>query len=127
TLAITDFRLRFFGSALGYLWQLMQPLMLFGVLYTVFSLLLNFKGPERYYPVSLLLGIVMFTFVNEATGGAVRSIVARENLVRKIEFPRLAVPLSTVRMALMNLGLNLIPVLVFLLAAGGPPRLSWLE
>jgi len=127
TLAYTDFKLRFFGSVLGYLWQLMQPLMLFGVLYVVFSLLLNFSGPEQYYPVSLLLGIVLFTFLNESTAGAVRSIVARENLVRKIEFPRLAVPLATVLMALMNLGLNLVPVFVFLLAAGGAPRLSWLE
>ena len=66
--------------------------MLFGVLYTVFSVLLNFSGDERFYPVALLLGIVMYSFLNEATGGAVRSLVNRENLVRKIEFPRLAVP-----------------------------------
>src|SRR5262249_17965848 len=78
-LAVTDWRLRFFGSALGYMWSLVQPLMLFGVLYTVFSLLLNFSGDERFYPVALLLGIVMFSFLNEATGGAVRSLVNREN------------------------------------------------
>ena len=58
----------------------------------MFSVLLNFSGDERYYPVALLLGIVMYSFLNEATGGAVRSLVNRENLVRKIEFPRLAVP-----------------------------------
>jgi hypothetical protein len=53
-LAVTDWRLRFFGSALGYLWSFVQPLMLFGVLYTVFSVLLNFSGDERFYPVALL-------------------------------------------------------------------------
>jgi ABC-2 type transport system permease protein len=127
TLAITDFRLRFFGSALGYLWQFMQPLLLFGVLYTVWGILLNSGGPEKYYAVALLAGIVMFTFISEATSGSVRSIVNREPLVRKIEFPRAAVPLSTVVTALMNFGLNLLPVVVFLLAAGGEPRLSWLE
>src|SRR3954447_22883989 len=127
TLAITDFRLRFFGSALGYLWQLMQPLMLFGVLYTVFSVLLDFSGSERFYPVALLAGIVMFSFISEATTNSVRAIINREPLVRKIDFPRAAVPLSTVLTALMNLGLNLIPVVLFLLAAGGRPRLSGLE
>src|SRR3954454_21227448 len=126
-LAVTDFRLRFFGSALGYLWSLMQPLMLFGVLYTVFSVLLDFSGGERYYPVALLLGIVCFSFLGEATNGAVRSLVSRENLVRKIEFPRLAVPLATVLTACFNFGLNLIPVAVFLLASGGRPRWTWLE
>jgi ABC-2 type transport system permease protein len=127
TLAVTDFRLRFFGSALGYLWQFMQPLMLFGVLYTVFSVLLKFGGPERFYPVALLAGIVMFNYVGEATTTSVRAIVNRESLVRKIEFPRLAVPLSAVLTALMNFGLNLVPVFIFLLASGGRVRWSWLE
>ncbi|HEX8158905.1 MAG TPA: ABC transporter permease [Solirubrobacteraceae bacterium] len=126
TLATTDFKLRFFGSALGYLWQLMRPLMLFGILYVVFTQFLNFAGPERFYGVSLLLGIVLYNFFSEATGGAVKSILNREQLVRKIDFPRLAVPLSTVLQALFNLGLNMVPVLVFLIAQGGRPRLSWL-
>jgi ABC-2 type transport system permease protein len=127
TLAVTDFRLRFFGSVLGYLWQLMRPLMLFGVLYVVFSQIFDLSGNVRFYPVALLLGIVFYGFFAEATSGSVRSLVERENLVRKIEFPRLAVPLATVLTALFNLGLNLITVLVFLLAAGGRPHWSWLE
>jgi ABC-2 type transport system permease protein len=126
-LAITDFRLKFFGSALGYLWQLMRPLMLFGVLYVVFSLFLKVGESVRFYPVALLLGIVLFSFFSEATQRSVRSLVERENLVRKIDFPRLAVPLATLLTALMNLGLNLIPVLGFLLLAGGRPLWSWLE
>jgi ABC-2 type transport system permease protein len=126
-LAVTDFRLRFFGSALGYLWQLMRPLMLFGVLYVVFSEFLQFGNDVKYYPVALLLGIVLYSFVNESTSQAVRCLVNRENLVRKIEFPRLAVPLATLLTALFNLVLNLIPVIVFLLAAGARPRLAWLE
>jgi ABC-2 type transport system permease protein len=127
TLAATDFKLRYFGSVLGYLWSLVQPLMLFGVLYVVFSVLLNFSGSEKYYPVALLSGIVMFNFIAEATSGSVRSIVSREPLVRKIEFPRLAVPLATVLTALFNFTLNLVPVFVFLLIAGGDPRWSWFE
>jgi ABC-2 type transport system permease protein len=99
--------------------------MLFGILFTVFTTL-GFTGPERHYGVSLLLGIVLYNFFGEATGGAVKSILTRESLVRKVDFPRLAVPLSTVLQALFNLGLNLVPVVVFLIADGGRPRLSWL-
>jgi ABC-2 type transport system permease protein len=112
---------------LGYLWQFMRPLMLFGVLYVVFSQVFDLSGDVRFYPVALLLGIVLYGFFSEATSGSVRSLVERENLVRKIEFPRLAVPLAVVLTALFNLGLNLIPVLIFLLAAGARPHWSWLE
>jgi ABC-2 type transport system permease protein len=127
TLAKTEFKLAFFGSALGYLWQLMRPLLLFGVIYLVLSKsVLAATNTEPYFPAALLLGIVLFNFFNESTGGAVTCMVLRENLVRKIEFPRLAVPLSIVITCLMNLALNLIPVVIFLLAAGASPHLSWL-
>jgi ABC-2 type transport system permease protein len=127
TMAVSDFKLRFFGSALGYLWQLMRPLLLFGVLYVVFTQIVPFGQDVELYPVALLLGVVLFTFFAEATGGALGSLVDREALIRKVEFPRLAVPLSAVLTALMNVALNLVAVLIFLLAAGGSIRLSWLE
>jgi ABC-2 type transport system permease protein len=128
TLARTEFKLAFFGSVLGYLWQLMRPLLLFGVIYGVISIVAHgISAGVPFYAVSTLLGIVLFTFFSESTGGSVTCLVLRENLVRKIEFPRLAVPLATVTTALLNLLLNLIPVLIFLLAEGGSPRLSWLE
>lgn len=127
-LAKTEFKLTFFGSALGYLWQLMRPLLLFGVIYLVLSKSkLASENHRPYYGAALLLGIVLFTFFSEASGGSVSSLVNRENLVRKIEFPRLAVPISIVVTALMNLTLNLIPVLIFLFAAGGSAQWSWLE
>jgi ABC-2 type transport system permease protein len=125
TLATTDFKLKFFGSFLGYLWQLMNPLLLFGVLFLVFSFALNLDEGVRYYPVALLLGIVLFSFLNEATSQAVRSLMTRETLVRKIDFPRLAVPMASVLAATFNLLLNLVPVIVFLLASGATPSWSW--
>ncbi len=127
TLAFTEFKLRFFGSALGYLWQLMRPLLLFGVLYVVFTSVLRFESAAEFYPVALLAGIVMFVFLSESTGGAVTSLVDRENLVRKVQFPRLVVPLSVVLTGLMNLALNIVVVLVFLLISGGSVRWGWLE
>jgi ABC-2 type transport system permease protein len=126
TLAATDFKLTFFGSALGYLWQLMRPLMLFGVLFLVFSFGLNLDGGVKFFPVALLLGIVLFSFLSESTAAAVRSLIQRENLVRKVDFPRLAVPMAAVMTSVFNLALNLIPVLVFLVASGGMPHLRWL-
>ena len=127
-LARTEFKLAFFGSALGYLWQLMRPLLLFGVIYLVISRSgLAAASHQPSYPAALLLGIVLFNFFSESTGGSVSSMVNRENLVRKIEFPRLAVPLSIVITALLNLGLNLVPVVIFLLASGGTVAWSWLQ
>ena len=126
-LAVTDFRLRFFGSSLGYLWQVMHPLLLFGVLYLVFTEVVRLGEGVAFYPVALLSGIVLFVFLSESTGQAVQSLVEREPIVRKIQFPRLAVPLATVLTALFRLGLNLLVVLAFLLASGGEVRLSWLE
>ena len=125
-LARTDFKLRFFGSSLGYLWTLMRPLMLFGVLYFVFSVALKFDGDERYFPVALLLAMVLYQFLQESTTGAVRSLMLREHIVRKVDFPRLSVPLAAVMLAGFNLVLNMIPVTIFLLASGGRPLWSWL-
>src|SRR3954451_8306241 len=126
TLALTDFKLRFFGSVLGYFWQLMRPLLLFGVLYFVFTEFVKVGGRVPFYPVVLLSNILLFTFFQEGTG-AVSSVADREGLVRKIQFPRLAIPLSVVLTAAMSLALNSIVILGFALASGVRPRLSWLE
>jgi ABC-2 type transport system permease protein len=127
TLAATDFKLRFFGSALGYVWTLMRPLLLFGVLYVVFTEVVRFGGQVKHYPVYLLAAIVLFTFFSETTGRGVTSLVERENLLRKVRFPRLVIPLAVALHSLFNLGLNLIVVFVFVVASGIEPRASWLE
>ena len=59
--------------------------------------------------------------------GAVRSVVDNEILVRKIQFPRMVIPLSVVLLAFFNLCLNLVVVMIFALIAGVRPMLSWLE
>ena len=126
TLAVTDFKLRFFGSVLGYLWQLFRPLLLFGVLYLVFTQFVRVGGTVKFYPVVLLENIVLFQYFAEASS-AVSSLVDRENLIRKVQFPRLAVPVATVLTATFNLSLNVLVVLILALASGVPVRLSWLE
>jgi ABC-2 type transport system permease protein len=126
-LAATDFKLRFFGSALGYLWTLMRPLLLFGVLYVVFTEIVRFGGEVKHYPVYLLMAIVTFTYFSETTSRGVTSLMERENLLRKVRFPRMVIPLSVALHALFNLGLNLIVVLIFVFASGIEPRLDWLQ
>jgi len=124
TIAVSDFKLRFYGSALGYLWQIMRPLLLFGVLYVFFTQILRFQD-VAYYPVVLLQGIVIFTFLSEATTASLTGLVDRENLVRKIQFPRLAVPFAIVLTAFFNLMINYVVVFVFLLIQGGSPHWTW--
>jgi ABC-2 type transport system permease protein len=130
-IARNEFKLKFFGSVLGYVWQVMRPLLLFGVLYVFFVLITHVgqggKPSEAFYGVQLLGSIVLFTFFGEATGGAVRSVFDRENLVRKIQFPRMVIPLAIVLLSFFNLLLNLIVVLIFALISGVRPMLSWLE
>jgi ABC-2 type transport system permease protein len=127
TLAVLEFRLKFFGSVLGYFWQLVRPLLLFGVLYFVFTELVRLGGGVKNYPVSLLMGIIIYTFYSEATGTAVGSVPDRESLVRKVHFPRLVIPLSVVLTTFLNFVLNFTVVIVFVLASGIAPRWSWLE
>ncbi|HWF26636.1 MAG TPA: ABC transporter permease [Solirubrobacteraceae bacterium] len=130
-IAVTTWKLRFFGSALGYLWQLMRPLLLFGVLYVFFVKIAkvgNQPGASyKFYGAQLLGSIVIFTFFAEGTMGSVRCVLDNEALVRKIQFPRMVIPLSMVLFALFNLGLNLVVVFIFALIEGVRPMLSWLE
>jgi len=127
TLAATDFKLRFFGSVLGYLWTLVRPLMLFGVIYVVFTQVVKLGEGVKYYPVYLLTSIVLFTFFSETTGRGVTALVERENLLRKIRFPRLVIPLSVALAALFNLVANFVAIFVFVFASGITPKISWLE
>ena len=127
TLSVLDFRLKFFGSVLGYVWQLMKPLLLFGVMLFVFTKAVKLGHGVTEYPVVLLSGIVMFTFFSESTATAVSSVVDREALVRKIHFPRLVIPISVVLTAYFNLALNYAAVVIFMLARGVEIRWSWLE
>jgi len=126
TLALTDWKLRFFGSVLGYAWSLLRPLLLFGILYLVFSQIVRIGDSVERYPIVLLVGVVLFTYFAEVTGDCVTSVVDRETLVRKVSFPRMVVPLAVAVSSSFNLGLNLVAVAVFVVASGVPPRLSWL-
>jgi ABC-2 type transport system permease protein len=126
-LAVTEWKLRFFDSALGYLWTLMRPALFFGVLYVVFSLIVDVGDDVAHYPSLLLTGMVIFFFFQESTSAAVTAVVDNENLVRKIHFPRMAIPMSVVLTATFALCLNLVVLLGMVLINRVTPRISWLE
>jgi ABC-2 type transport system permease protein len=123
TLSMLEFRLKFFGSVLGYFWQLMRPLLTFGVYYVVFTQFVDLGSGTKFYAPMLLMGIMLYQFFAEATTGSVRAVVDRENLVRKISFPRIVIPVTVVLTALLNLAVNLVAVAAFMVFSGVP--LSW--
>jgi ABC-2 type transport system permease protein len=125
-LTATEFKLRYFDSVLGYLWTLLRPLILFGVLYLIFTHVIRFGKGVDHYPVILLAAIVVYNFYAESTTGALGSFVARENLLRKVYFPRAAVPVSVTLTAATNLALGVIVVLLFALIDGVTPSGTWL-
>lgn len=116
-LVVTDFKLRYQGSVLGYAWSLLKPLFLFAIMYVVFGVLVKL-GSIEHYAVYLLLGIVLWTFFSEATNQGMMSIVSRGDLLRKISFPKYILVLSTTISALINLVLNMIIVGVLMVFNG---------
>jgi ABC-2 type transport system permease protein len=124
-IAATEFKRTYFGTALGYVWSLCRPLMLFAVLVIVFTHVIRLGNQVPHYPVFLLLNLVLFGFFQEATNTAVGSVLSQEAVVRKTQFPRLVIPLSVVLTSMFNLGLNLLVVFGFLIGFGVSPRWSW--
>lgn len=122
----TDFKVRYQGSVLGYLWSLLKPLFLFAILYIVFTYIIPLGKSVEHYPVYLLTGIVIWNFFVESTVVGTSSVVARGDLIRKISIPRYLVVISSAASALINLGLSLVVVFIFALFNGITPSFSWL-
>ena len=79
TLARTEFKLRYYGSALGYLWSLVRPILFFGVLYVFFTQILHVGKGTPHYGVYLLTGIVLWNYVLESTTMAVTKVSPMEH------------------------------------------------
>lgn len=117
-LIVTDFKLRYQGSVLGYLWSILKPLFLFVILYLVFDKFLKFGRDIDHFPVYLLLGTVLWSFFTEATTQGLNSIVSRGDLIRKISFPKYIIVISGTVSALINLGINMSIVIIACIANG---------
>lgn len=124
--ALTEFKLGYHGTVLGFLWSFVRPLLLFSVLLAVFTQVFRFGDTIENYPAMLLFNIMLFTFFADTTGAAVTSVIQSENVVRKMQFPRLVIPLAVVLTNALQLALSLLVVFVFLLAYGVDPTWTWL-
>lgn len=111
----TDFKLRYQGSVLGYAWSLLRPLLLFIIMYIVFGKFLKIGSDIPHYTIYLLVGIVVWNFFMEMTTQSLGSIVARGDLIRKIRIPRWMIVMASSLSALINFGLNIVVVIVFMI------------
>jgi ABC-2 type transport system permease protein len=125
-LAGTDFKLKYAGSALGYVWSVLKPLALFTMLYFVFSQVFRVGEGSNYYAVSLLMGIVLFYFFSDATLLGMTSIVARAELIRKLSFPRMIIAVAATLTAALTLATNLTVIAGFVAWKKIVPRVDWL-
>lgn len=117
-LVITDFKLRYKGSVLGYVWTLLKPLAMFAVMYVVFVRFLKFGADVPHFAVALLLGTVLWNFFSEVTLNGMTAAIGKGDLMRKLAFPRYVVVLSSALSALINLTINLLVVGVFIVLNG---------
>jgi len=111
-----DFKTKYKRSILGVLWSFLNPLLMMMVQYYIFSTL--FKTDIPYYPVYLLIGIIMFNFFAEACGMTLASIVGNAGLITKVYVPKYIYPLTRVLSSLINLLISLIPLFAVILLSG---------
>jgi ABC-2 type transport system permease protein len=111
----SEFKLRYQNSFLGYFWTLIKPLLLFGVIYLVFSVFM--QSPIPNYPVYLLLGIILWNFFAEATLIGMNSLMAKRDLITKIFFPRSIIIFASTLSSLVTLLLNLVIFFIFMIVS----------
>ena len=103
--------MRYYGSFLGYIWSLLRPLALFGVLYLVFTLFL--KQNAAHYKLFMLLGIILWTFFAEATTLGMNGFIGNYTLIRKVYLPRIILVAAAVSSAFVGLLFNMVVFVVF--------------
>ena len=126
-LAATGLKSRYYGTFLGYLWSLVRPLALFGVLYFVFTQIVAFGGPIKDYPLKLLLGLFIATYFSDVTSKGLTSLVDQSSVLRAISFPRAAIPLSVALAEGLHLLLNVAVAVAAVSVTGIVPTARWLE
>ena len=120
-----EFKIKYADSMMGYFWSLAKPLCYFGVLLLVFGRLLG-ADQKHYYPVFLLVGILLFTFFVETIGQILPSIVGRGDTLRRMSFAPILIPLSLSLSVLITFLVNILVAIIFIAGYQVPPRASWL-
>jgi len=112
-LAVTDFKLRYQNSVLGYVWALLQPLLMFAILNFVFSSIFARGGGIEYYSLQLITGLMLFFFFSDGTSAGLRSLVSKSQLVTKIYVPRWTIIVASTLNATLIFLMNLIVIVGF--------------
>ncbi len=121
-LAWRDVKVRYRQTVLGIAWVLLQPLLLMGALYILFARVAGVGSEGLPYWLFALVALVPWTMFAQSVADAALSLVASSNLVSKVYFPRLLVPIASVGSHLLDLAIGLVMVLILVAAAG--PGLS---
>jgi len=106
-LALRDIQIRYKQTALGAAWTLLQPLLTMAVFTVLFGKLAGIKTDDIPYPLFAFSGLVLWTFINTTINNSSNSLVNNSNLITKIFFPRLLIPVSAVIAGLVDLCLSL--------------------
>ena len=108
-----DLKVKYKNSALGFIWSLANPLLYLAVFTLVFGVFLKNNVP--WFAVLFMSGFLIWSFFNSATLDATGAVVGNANLVRKVRFPRVVLPLASVGFAGVHLALQLLVFFLFLI------------
>lgn len=123
---VIQFKAKYAGAALGYIWSLAKPLAYFGVLWLVFAHLLRTGNQTENFPIFLLIGILLFTFFSDAISVMLPSIVEGGSILRRLAFPPILVPLSASVGIFITFLANVSVVIFFIAIERVAPRPEWL-
>jgi lipopolysaccharide transport system permease protein len=115
-LTISDLKVKYQSSILGFAWSLLNPLLMMLVLYAVFSNV--FKSDQEYFALYLLIGIVSWRFLANGTSSSMTAIVGKPSLVTKVYIPRQVLVLSTVLSGFISSLLEFLVLFVLLVVFG---------
>ncbi|MBD3299789.1 MAG: hypothetical protein GF347_00375 [Candidatus Moranbacteria bacterium] len=122
-LAKTDFKLRYHGSFLGYVWAILKPLLIFSILNFVFSQIIARGAGIQNYPLQLITGIILWTFFAEGTLSGLQSLLSKGSIITKVYFPRWIVVVASTLNSLMIFFLNIFVLIGFYIYYGVYPSL----
>ena len=124
-LVLKDFKVRYRNMSLGFLWSVINPLIMLGVLVFVFTYVLKINR-EPYFAVFLLIGLVLFNFISLCLTASTTCIKDNSSVVKKIIFPRTIIPISVVLSQVIHLCIQLGVVGLFIVILHVPPSLTML-
>lgn len=111
-----DLKVKYRRSVLGYLWSLLNPLLMMGIMTVVFSYMFRFDIPN--YPLYLICGQTLWAFFNESTNMAMYSIVQNASLIKKVYIPKYIFPISRVFSSFVTMSFSLAAILLVMLFTG---------